>query len=345
MTEKLKKASESVKKMGINAKISAAIYLGSYSIQMLIARVFPDEGIFETINEYTSYSKLAENRPEPEKLSDDGMERAFKALREMHKIAVKQNVTEIRLCASSSFRNTVNRTQFLLGCRKEFGILPQMLGGRDEARLNYIGAMTDAFANLPIISVYIGYSNCQLAFGTSEKIEGAIELDLGVRELNQKFHLDQHGLGFFKQISLHNYIQSKIVPIAQLYHTWRASLKLEPELMAVGPLPFACLPLLAKKPALMSMSSISSVPPTTESVIELSRKLLALNHQGIQKLPGLDPEMRSVILGGTVILRGHLEFCKVYDFRVTPYGLCAGMLKSPSYVFSAVKANHGPEES
>lgn len=52
---------------------------------------------------------------------------------------------------------------------------------------------------------------------------------------------------------------------------------------------------------------------------------------------GIDPEIKPAILGGISILRGFLEFAQVYDFRATPYGLCAGILKSPADVFSTVE--------
>ena len=45
--------------MAINDKISAAVYLGAYTIQMLVGRVSPDGNSFETVNEFTAFTKLA----------------------------------------------------------------------------------------------------------------------------------------------------------------------------------------------------------------------------------------------------------------------------------------------
>lgn len=336
MTENAQKASESVKNMAINDNISAAVYIGAYTIQMLVARVSSDGNSFDTINEFTSFTKLVGDDSSLEQLSEEGMKRAFKVLHELHEIAAKEGVTEYRLSASSSFRNTVNRTQLLLGCQREFGIFPQLLCGRDEARLNFIGAMTDAFANLPLITVYCGFSNFQIAFGDPQKIEGAFELELGAGQLVRKFELDRHGLSFFKQISLRNYITKKLEPLASSYHKWLGSLKVAPELMAVGPLPFACLSLINRQVNL-NLNSIAAVPQKTSAVVELSKNLIALSPEVIGHLPGVEPEMRQTLAGGAMILRVVLEFCDVYDFRVTPYGLCAGMLKSPAYIFSTAK--------
>ena len=74
-------------------------------------------------------------------------------------------------------------------------------------------------------------------------------------------------------------------------------------------------------------------------VERLSRKgLKPVNSpEEIGRLPGVDPNLRETLAGGAMILRSALEFCDVYDFRLTPYGLCAGMLKSPASSFSTAK--------
>ncbi len=336
MTENTQKASESVKNMPINDKISAAVYIGAYTIQMLVGRVAADGNSFETVNEFTAFTKLAGDDSSLEQLSEDGMKRAFKALHELHEIAEREGATECRLSASSSFRNTVNRTQLLLGCQREFGVFPQLLCGRDEARLNFIGAMTDAFINLPLITVYCGFSSFQIAFGDARRIEGAFELGLGAGQLVRKFELDKHGLSFFRQIALRNYIAKQLEPISASYHKWLGSLKVAPELMAVGALPFACNSLINKQVNL-NWSSIAALPQKTSAVVELSKSLIALSPEEVGRLPGVDQNMRETLAGGSMILRSALEFCDVYDFRLTPYGLCAGMLKSPASSFSTAK--------
>ena len=320
--------------MASNTKISAAVFIGSYTIQMLVARIAPS--VFEIINEYTSYSKLTDPM-QPDRLPREGMDQTLKALREMREIALGLGASEIRICVSPAIRRKVNRSQFLLECSGVFGVLPQILSGRDEARLDYIGAMTDAFSTLPMIAVRIGGNSCQLAYGTSEKIVKAVDLDFGIVELNRKFELNERKIGFFKQIALHNYIREKLRPESADYLEWKKSLSLDPEMMAIGAIPFACLKFLNGESVPDDQTAVSAIPPTAGSIAELSRKLLSLNRNGLQALPGIDQEIKPAIRGGISLLRGFLEFAQVYDFRATPYGLCAGILKSPANVFSTAE--------
>ena len=52
------------------------------------------------------------------------------------------------------------------------------------------------------------------------------------------------------------------------------------------------------------------------------------------KMPGMDQQLAPVIAAGAMVLRCTLEMTGSYEFRVTPYGICAGILRSPSYLFT-----------
>ena len=115
---------------------------------------------------------------------------------------------------------------------------------------------------------------------------------------------------------------------------WRSNLAVEPEVMAVGPLSFGCLSLLTKHSVYESVDSIAAIPQKTAALVELSRNLVARSKESVTGLPGIDRQMAPTIASGAMILRCALELTGSYEFRVTPYGICAGMLRSPSYLFT-----------
>lgn len=229
--------------MPINETISAAIYIGAYTAQMLIARMLPNGTSFETINQFTTFTDMALDRTEDGLLSDAGMKRVLDALREFHETARLEGVSTFYVAATSSLRKVPNRSLLLLGCQREFGTFPRLLSGRDELRLNFAGAVTDAMANLPVIVTYVGYSNFCFSYGTASTIDGAVELDLGVSKVDRHFKRRRH-LTLFRQIALHRYVTKKLSGLSADYRKWRSNLAVEPEFMAVGPLSFGCLSLL-----------------------------------------------------------------------------------------------------
>lgn len=320
--------------MPINENIAAAVYIGAYTTQMLIARMLPAENSFEMINQFTSFTNMAFDRTKDGLLSESGMKRVLDAVHEFRETAQQEGVSTFYVAATSSLRTAPNRSLLLLGCQREFGSFPRLLGGRDEARLNFVGAITDAMANLPVIVTYAGYNNFYFAYGTASKIDGAFELDLSIASVNERFNQKHHRLNIFKQIAIHSYIMKKLSVLSNDYQKWREKLTFEPEFMAVGPLPFGCLSLLNKQSIFESIEAISAVPQTTAALIELSRSLAMQSPEAIAKLPGLDKQMAPVIAAGAMVLRCTLELTGSYEFRVTPYGVCAGMLRSPSYLFT-----------
>ncbi len=319
--------------MPINENISAAVFIGTYTTQMLIAKTLPDGKSFEMINQFTTFTNMM-NRIDDGLISKEGMDRVLSSLHEFHEAARQEGVTAFRVAATSSLRNVPNRSLLLLGCQKEFELFPCVLSGRDEARLNFIGAITDAMANLPVVATYAGYNNFYFAYGTASKISGAFELDLSVAEVNDLFYRKPHRLNLFRQITAHAYIMKKLSVLSDDYRKWRGSLSIEPEFMAVGPLPFGCLALLSKYPAFDSIEAISAIPQTTSSLVELTRTLSAQTQESIIRMPGMDKQLAPVIAAGSMVLRCTLEMTGSYEFRVTPYGICAGILRSPSYLFT-----------
>lgn len=319
--------------MPINETISAAIYIGAYTAQMLIARMLPNGTSFETINQFTTFTDMALDRTEDGLLSDAGMKRVLDALREFHETARLEGVSTFYVAATSSLRKVPNRSLLLLGCQREFGTFPRLLSGRDELRLNFAGAVTDAMANLPVIVTYVGYSNFCFSYGTASTIDGAVELDLGVSKVDRHFKRRRH-LTLFRQIALHRYVTKKLSGLSADYRKWRSNLAVEPEFMAVGPLSFGCLSLLTKHSVYESVDSIAAIPQKTAALVELSRNLVARSKESVTGLPGIDRQIAPTIASGAMILRCALELTGSYEFRVTPYGICAGMLRSPSYLFT-----------
>ena len=161
------------------------------------------------------------------------------------------------------------------------------------------------------------------------------ELDLSVAAVNDLYRKRRHHrFNLFRQIAIHAYIMKKLSVLSADYKKWRAGLSIEPEFMAVGPLPFGCLALLSKYPAFDSVEAISAIPQTTSSLVELSRSLSSQSQEAIAKMPGMDQQLAPVIAAGAMVLRCTLEMTGSYEFRVTPYGICAGILRSPSYLFT-----------
>ncbi len=101
--------------------------------------------------------------------------------------------------------------------------------------------------------------------------------------------------------------------------------------MAVGPLPYGCLSLLTKQSVFESIEAISAMPLKAAHLTELSKSLIKQSPEVLAKT--LDKQIVPHITASAMVLRCTLELAGNYEFRVTPYGVCAGMLHSPATLF------------
>ena len=247
--------------------VSAAIYIGAYSAQMLIARMKPEPGSFELVNQFTTLTHMTQDCSEDGIVSEAGMQRLFHVLREFHQTGLLEGVTTFYVAATSSLRSVTNRSLILLGCQREFGEFPRLLSGRDEARLNFIGAISDAMANMPVIAFYPGFNNICLAYGTASRIDGAFEVDFGISDINERLEkIRRMVFRPFRNFALHRYVLRHLAGFSTDYRKWRESITIEPEFMAIGPVPMGCLALLTKQPVFGTVDSISAIPQTAASL-------------------------------------------------------------------------------
>ena len=304
---------------------AAAIYIGAYTIQMLIARLEGDSEP-EIINEFTAYTRIGENLDKTNLLTAEGMELAAKALKEMHEAAKYHKVDQYSIVASGSLRNAINRASLFVLCNNEFGCFPQLLSNKDEARLHFAGTVTNEFAALPIIVAYIGHYGVRIACGTMNGIDIVSEIPVGPGVLNKKFQIDTSAVGFFGMRKIMTSLKEDFQTFSSEYNEWKSKVGFAPELFLVGPFPTAYVSLALEMPVI-DKNNIPSMPFPRRDLISLSRKIAAMPPEKRQKLPYLDQNMANSIAACAMIQRAIVDTCGMNEFRVSPNGLCMGVLK------------------
>lgn len=314
---------------------AAAIYIGAYTIQMLIANLEPDRDP-EIINEFTAYTRIGEDLDRTSLLTEEGMALAAQALKEMYQIAKKEGVSEYRIAASGSLRNAVNRTSLFLLCKSEFGILPQLLSTKDEARLHFVGTVTREFAGLPIIVAYIGHYGVRIASGTMQGIDLVSEIPVGPGVLNKKFGMDQRTFHFLSLRPIRNYLQEQFREFTEEISAWKTRIGIAPELFLVGPFPTAYVSLALQMPVI-DKNNIPTMPFTWQKLVQVSKKIIRMTPAEKQALPYVEQSMIDNIASCAMIQRAIVASCKMKEFHVSPNGLCMGLLKAPASFTASVK--------
>lgn len=165
----------------------AAIDIGSNSIHLIIADVYPD-GHYVVVDKAKDMVGLASQTVSSGYLSQDAMQRGVEALARFRDLARERGVDAIVAAATSAVREAVNGEHFVERVYQECGIEVQIISGQEEARLIYLGARDHIDWGLRrALLVDIGGGSVEFILGDQSGATHFLSLPLGVRRLSEAF--------------------------------------------------------------------------------------------------------------------------------------------------------------
>jgi exopolyphosphatase/guanosine-5'-triphosphate,3'-diphosphate pyrophosphatase len=164
-----------------------AIDIGSNSIHLIIADLYPD-GHYAVVDKAKDMVGLASGTVSSGYLSDEVMRRGIDALRRFRDLCLARGVDTISAVATSAVREAVNGEYFVERVRQECDIQIEVIGGREEARLIYLGARDQIdWAGRRALLVDIGGGSVEFIVGDAQQAEVFVSLPIGVRRLSERF--------------------------------------------------------------------------------------------------------------------------------------------------------------
>ena len=160
----------------------AAVDCGTNSTRLLVVGTAGDVRAREM-----TITRLGEGVDASHRLRPEAMERTFTALRDYRSVMDAERVGRIRLVATSAVRDAVNGDEFLLPAAAIIGAPAELLPGREEGRLSYVGATAD----LPepdeaVIVLDIGGGSTEVVTRAGGEIL-SVSLDIGCVRLTERF--------------------------------------------------------------------------------------------------------------------------------------------------------------
>lgn len=123
----------------------------------------------------------------------DALARTFAALDEYAGIiAANGPLDALRFLATSAARDATNREEFFAGVQARLGVTPDVISGDEEARLSFVGALTDQSTPPgPVLVLDIGGGSTELIAGNYRGYQGQVSLahsyDMGSVRLRERF--------------------------------------------------------------------------------------------------------------------------------------------------------------
>jgi exopolyphosphatase/guanosine-5'-triphosphate,3'-diphosphate pyrophosphatase len=297
-------------KMSSRAQL-AAVDLGSNSFRLIIGRIesspvgdqiLPLDQLKETV-------RLAAGLNESGLLSESAQERALSTLQRFGERLRAFHPDRVRAVATNTFRVARNATEFLGRARQALGFPIEVIAGREEARLIYLGAAH----SLPVddqarLVIDIGGGSTECIVGTNYE-SGLLEsIPLGCVNLTQRFFPE--GV-----VDRQRYQQAKLMcrdaisPLSARYRSagWRSAIGTSGSAKAIWAI---------------VQADFGEDALSAERLAELEAILLRAGHVDRVKLEGLKADRRPVIAGGLAMMSALFE-----EFGIDSLSYCDGALR------------------
>ncbi|TYP86243.1 Ppx/GppA phosphatase family protein [Blastococcus xanthinilyticus] len=173
----------------------AAIDCGTNSIRLLVADV-PASGGHADLLRRMEVVRLGQGVDATGRLAPEAIERTRLVLAEYAAQARELGAADVRMVATSATRDAANRADFEQMVQATLGRTPDVVTGREEAELSFLGATgsVDAAAaahglqppRAPYLVVDIGGGSTEFVLGDADGVRAARSVDIGCVRLTER---------------------------------------------------------------------------------------------------------------------------------------------------------------
>lgn len=308
----------------LDDNILAALDIGTNSLRMVLVRLHPATGTWDTLSVHKETVRLGQGEfsEEESHLTPEAIERGVFVLKQFVQVARGRGAGEIVAIGTAALREAANRDVFLARARDEAGVEVQVVPGIEEARLIYLGVASGLeLGDAKALFVDIGGGSTELIVGTQTEHLFLDSLKLGAIRLGNRFLAGVSGTvsrDLFAQLANH------VEGVAA--HALR---KIERIGFDTAIASSGTAQNLARVSAMRHGSDLTTLQNYVFPVADLRdtvEYLRGLTLDERRKVPGLNPERADIIISGAAILLTLAEELHLERFVIAERSLREGVL-------------------
>lgn len=289
----------------------AAIDLGSNSFHMIVARV--DQGEIRPVERLGEKVQLAAGLGEGEELTQEAMERGINCLGQFAQYLTGNKFESIRIVGTNALRKARNSELFVSQAESVLGHPIEIIAGREEARLIYLGvAQTQADDNERRLVVDIGGGSTEFVIGERFEPKLMESLHMGCVVFTERFFSGG-------EISSQRFQSAYYAARLEL-------LNIEKEYCDLG-----WVDAVGSSGSIRAVSMILQVMGEGEVITRdglemLKDKVLRFNHLSRVRFPGLKADRQAIFPAGLAILLAAFDALKIRQMHFSEGALREGVL-------------------
>ncbi len=296
---------------GTSPEFAAAIDLGSHSFHLLIVRLQGGEPrIVDRLRERVN---LAAGLDEQQDLGEEAAERALECLRRFGQRLTPMPRSCVRVVGTNTLRQARNAASFLSRATLALGYPIEVVSGREEARLIYLGVTQAAPHQGRRLVIDIGGGSTELIIGERSEILEADSLFMGCVSYTKRFFpTGAMDSARFRDAELA--AELELAPLLRRYKGLGYT-------QAIG-----CSGTVHAAREVVRANGWCDEGLSAKSLQRLKKALLAAGELTALELPGLPADRKPVFAGGVAILCALFERFGIEHLATSPGALREGAL-------------------
>jgi exopolyphosphatase / guanosine-5'-triphosphate,3'-diphosphate pyrophosphatase len=306
----LSKSINQVVALNTRSKQLGALDLGSNSFHLLIAQ--ESHGRVQVLDKHKEMVRLAEGLNDEGKLSKTVTKRALACLERFAQRLATLDQDNVRIVGTNTLRKASDR-DFIVTAEQILGHKIEIISGREEARLIYMGVCHDLGGDdQRRLVADIGGGSTELILGRKNTPETLESLHMGCVSMSQQ-HFAKGIVTKQAMRAAMNQALLELEPIAHDYMTqgWETSVGASGTINAVR--------------EVIKQASSSDVI-TAEGLANLRRKLIECGDLANLQMSGLAEERKAVFPGGVAILSAVFEALHIKEMTASQGALREGLI-------------------
>ncbi len=293
----------------------ASIDIGTNTILMLLADI--EDTRIKRIEDFYEVPRIGKNVSTSKVLDRDSIERAMVVLERYVRIARDHHVDRIIASATSAVREASNRDEFIIPVRDSLGIDVEVIDGPTEARITFMGAISDnQSTHIPAMVIDIGGGSTEISYG-AEAPELAKSIDIGAVRITETYF--RHNPPHDDELTAGSMFVDKALsalPFSQI--------STEKVFAVAGTA--TTLALIAQGRYDFDPDAVNNYEMPFDLLKTIFSRLRTMGPGDIQKLTSAAKGREDVLLAGCLILVKTLEAAGAKSFFTTDRGLRYGYL-------------------
>jgi exopolyphosphatase/guanosine-5'-triphosphate,3'-diphosphate pyrophosphatase len=295
----------------------ASIDIGTNTVLALFAEINSGKSIKTIRNEYRM-PRIGKGLKPGLPISEDKIAELMKILEEYSMIAKELNCEKILAAGTNAFRIASNASEVRTIIKSKFGIDVNIVQGKDEAYLSYLGAVYPEYADSENLVIDIGGGSTEIIFGKGSDISYSKSFQIGVVSLTEKFFFNRPP-SFIEIKQAENEINSVF---NELRHIDKSPVK---SIAVAGtPTSLSCI-----KQNIQNYSE-DKVEGSLLYEEDLNESIKVFSTKHPDELLALYPEIlkgrEDVMLAGTLILKNLIRILKLNEITVSAKGIRYGII-------------------